>query len=111
MNVFIYLDESYIDDLDESIPQLIAATAEDLKGDVEFVSSPDEALLGLRFEVGKKRALKEPLDALYAIAKKHKLDFVVGLYETSTGDHEEVCYFGNEEGKPDFYEVANYLGL
>ena len=52
-----------------------------------------------------------PLKKLYAIATKQKIEFVVGIVDDKTGESEEVCYFGKQEGMPDVFEIANYLGL
>lgn len=67
--------------------------------------------LGIKINIRKKSELRDPLKKLYAIATKHKLEFVVGLVDEKTGKSEEVCYFGKEEGVPDVFEIANYLGL
>lgn len=65
--------------------------------------------LGINIQVRKKAGLKEPLRFLYEQARAHKCDFVLGVYD---GDQQEdLCYFGNEEGKPDVFEIANYIGL
>ena len=65
--------------------------------------------IGINIQVRKRAHLKEPLSFLYELARRHKCDFVLGVYD---GDRQEdICYFGNEEGKPDAFEVANYIGL
>lgn len=65
--------------------------------------------LGIEMDVAHKQQLKEPLNFLYGLAKDFKLEFVVGVYQS--GEAEDVCYFGFEEGRPDLFEMANYLGL
>ena len=68
-------------------------------------------LLGIHIDVRKRMELKEPLNFLYTLAKQHKTEFVIGIIDERTGEQEDVCYFGFEEGKPDIYEISNYLGL
>lgn len=58
-----------------------------------------------------KFKLKEPLNFLYKIAKTHKCEFIIAMLDSESGDLEEVCYFGFEEGRPDLFEIANYLSL
>ena len=66
---------------------------------------------GLLLIIKNKFDLKDPLNALYAVAKQEKCDFVVGYIEEQTNSKEDVCYFGHEEGRPDLHEIACYLGL
>ena len=69
-----------------------------------------EALkLGICIRVKSKYKLKEPLNFLYSLAKAHKCEFVIAIL--NSGDLEEICYFGYEEGRPDLFEIANYLSL
>ncbi|OMH36156.1 hypothetical protein [Motiliproteus sp. MSK22-1] len=77
-------------------------------------SSPSQQIserLGIHIEVQKRMELKEPLNFLYSLARQHKTEFVIGIIDEKTGNQEDVCYFGFEEGKPDIYEISNYLGL
>ena len=67
--------------------------------------------LGIHIQVKSKFKLKEPLNFLYKIAKTYKCEFVIGMVDSDSGDLEEVCYFGHEEGRPDLFEIANYLSL
>lgn len=64
---------------------------------------------GLEVVMTSKFALKDPLNALQAIATKQKCNFVVGSIDAKTGEREDVCYFGHEEGRPDLHEIACYL--
>jgi hypothetical protein len=68
-----------------------------------------EADVGIEFSITKPEKLKGTLNALYQMAKTHKCDFVVGVKEE--GEYQNVCYFGNEEGRPDMYEISAYLGF
>jgi hypothetical protein len=65
--------------------------------------------LGIKLIANSKVELKEPLRFLYAVAKHNKCEFVVGIIHEH--EKEDICYFGNEEGRPDMHEVAMYLGL
>lgn len=67
--------------------------------------------LGLHLQVKSKFKLKEPLNFLYSIAKTYKCEFVIGMIDTNSGALEDICYFGHEEGRPDLFEIANYLSL
>lgn len=66
--------------------------------------------LGLLLSITSKAELKEPLNFLYSVAKQNQCEFVVGI-QHDANNKEDVCYFGNEEGRPDVHEVAMYLGL
>ncbi|MES9861225.1 MAG: hypothetical protein ABW157_18010 [Candidatus Thiodiazotropha sp. LLP2] len=44
-------------------------------------------------------------------SKEYKRDIVLGIVNKETDLREDICYFGNEEGKPDFYEISGYLGV
>jgi hypothetical protein len=67
--------------------------------------------LGIHIQVKSKFKLKDPLNFLYTIAKTYKCEFIIAMVDSDSGDLEEVCYFGNEEGRPDLFEIANYLSL
>ena len=67
--------------------------------------------LGMHIQVKSKFKLKEPLNFLYKIAKTYKCEFVIAMTDSESGELEEVCYFGHEEGRPDLFEIANYLSL
>lgn len=84
------------------------ADQEDIASATAQVFSEHE--LGIQIEVKKKQYLKEPLNFLYDLAKNEKCEFVIGFFEED-GAREDVCYFGYEEGRPDLYEIANYVGL
>lgn len=67
--------------------------------------------LGIHIQVKSKFKLKEPLNFLYKIANTYKCEFVIGMMDSDSGELEEICYFGHEEGRPDLFEIANYLTL
>lgn len=66
-------------------------------------------LVGLDLKVKYRKHLTSPLTFLYELAKEHKVEFEVAMLEDA--EPEPVCYFGYEEGSPDAFEVASYLGL
>ncbi|WP_339672868.1 hypothetical protein [Dasania marina] len=78
-----------------------ATVYKDLEGEQPFI--------GLRIDTNRKLTLKKPIDFLYSLSQEHKFECVVGLIENE--QHEDVCYFGSEEGAPDIGEIASYLGL
>lgn len=76
----------------------------------ERPESKEDWQVGVQFQCQRKAALKAPLDFLFKWAKKAEREFVIGFYDKRSGEREDVCYFGFEEGKPDISEVAMYLG-
>lgn len=116
MIVYFYVDEPDFDELAEPMETAVAEWFEINDSKATFVNQIDdeEALnpkLGLEVSIKKKAELKAPLAFLNDIAQKQKCDFVVGILDVVTGKELNVCYFGYEEGKPDAFEIANYLGL
>ena len=77
----------------------------------ELLGDYSEMELGMVFNIKQKQRLKEPLNFLYQLAKTYRCEFVIGIIDNKTNKKQDVCYFGHEEGKPDLYEVANYIGL
>jgi len=75
------------------------------------LSDPSEISAGIKFNISKRQRLKDPLNFIYSLAKSNKCEFSIAYYDKKSQAIEEVCYFGFEEGKPDLYEVATYLGL
>lgn len=78
------------------------------KGGTEAPLSTREIEVGIEFSANKTQKLKDPLNFLNGLTNTYKCDFVVGVIDEVPRD---VCYFGYEEGRPDMYEFANYLGL
>ena len=113
MPIFLYLDDpADVDDL-ESLTGSLRAWAEPLPG-ISWVDNADHPRrggheLGIEFEPRRAADLKAPLNFLYSLARRHGCDFVVGRRDSDA--LEDVCYFGAEEGRPDMFEVASYLGL
>ena len=118
MNLYIFAEHEELTDFADQLFAEIAAWAEPktvlhaiLRTD-ETEATPvgnREMDLGVEFTVSKTQKLKEPLNFLYPLAKKYQCEFVVGVIED--GKYADVCYFGFEEGRPDLYEIANYVGL
>ncbi|MCR8922980.1 hypothetical protein NO559_09360 [Dasania sp. GY-MA-18] len=69
----------------------------------------EQPFIGLRIDTNRKLTLKKPIDLLYSLSQEYKFECVVGLIVNN--EHEDVCYFGAEEGAPDINEIASYLGL
>lgn len=89
-----------------------ATTVEELAAltEVDF-AMPEAVDFGLTLSIKNKKHLQEPLNFLNKIAQSNKCEFVVGYFNETTNKKEDVCFFGFEEGKPDLFEIANYLGL
>ena len=124
MKIYFYIDSTDLDDIAEPVAQAISDwLASTQQGKAQLVNrrpeDEDDAGqarvgewdLGLLLETGKKADLKAPLAFLYDLARQHECDFVVGIFDQQTGQPENVCYFGHEEGRPELYEIASYLGL
>lgn len=118
MRIYLYVDANDL----EAIAEPIAAAIEDWRpkdnDKLQLVNQPpgensesQQWRLGINIETKKKKALVKPVEFLYGIAKAHECEFVVGVFDDKTGEAEDVCYFGYEEGRPDVNEMANYLGL
>lgn len=113
MNLYIYSVGDEIEEAAEPVADAIhewLAANENIRATLVNQKQDQDLLLGIDLEVNNKRHLKGPLKFLYSLANSHKLDFVIGIQQDS-GDREDVCYFGFEEGRPDELEVANYLDL
>jgi hypothetical protein len=102
-------DEVAAAKLASDVAQAINAWLGDGKKGVQSLAA-DAGGPGLEIAMNNKAALKEPLNALQIIATQNRCNFVVGMIDSDTGEKEDVCYFGHEEGRPDLYEIACYLG-
>jgi len=117
MKIYFYLDGEdfaeiegpFVEALEQWLTsqELEGSLVNEKQGDPDF---PDSWRLGLDLTLTKKAQLKAPLNFLYSQAKTHKQDFVIGIAHDS-GEMENICYFGNEEGRPDMFEVSCYLGM
>ena len=128
MDLFIYLDGSTSESaqyakVSQPIGEAIAEWVEqnpknveqvdqrNTETDADTLTTSEFPALGIHLTVKRKAELKAPLLFFYTLAKQHKQEFVLGTVDKKTGAAEEVCYFGFEEGKPDAFEVSNYIGL
>lgn len=115
----MFAEHDELEDIVDALKSDIAPWCE-AKTTIQFIyrdSETDEAPrsprrdveLGVELSVKNNSKLKDPLNALYKIAQKHQCEFVVG--QIDDGEYADVCYFGYEEGRPDYFEIGNYLGL
>ena len=115
MKIFITIDNTDLDDIAAEVEAAISAWVADCGCTAEAVNQLDEDtgewLLGMRIDTGKKAVLKKALDFLHGLAKQYEQDFAVGFIDADSGAAHKVCYFGNEEGRPDISEIGSYLGL
>lgn len=126
MDLQIYIDTSDIElDRLQEIQPLVTKTISDwiseqklnikllpaLMVDTDKEQDLADEKLGIHVSVKSKFKLKEPLNFLYSLAKTYKCEFIIAMVDSESGDLEEVCYFGFEEGRPDLFEIANYLSL
>ena len=118
MNVYFFAEHDEIEDHFSAIHKELAAWAEPkttvttvLRGiETETPSKTQRDYeVGYEISISKTQKLKEPLNFLYSLAKTHQCEFVVGQIEGEA--YQDVCYFGYEEGRPDMFEIAHYLGL
>ena len=119
MKLYIFAEQDELEDIAEALYAKIAAWAEP-KTTVTAIYRHDDSAepvrgkyrdieVGIEFSAKNSNKLKEPLNTLYKLAKDYKCEFVVGQIEDDT--YQDVCYFGHEEGRPDMFEIANYLEL
>lgn len=123
MNLYIYFDSSDLEEIVDPIESELSEWVANGNRKVIVVNQKNvEAAglneenhsdwnLGVNFSIKKISQLKEPLNFMYSLAKKYKRDCVIGFVDADTGIAEDVCYFGNEEGRPDMHEIGNYLCL
>ena len=120
MHLHIYIDDAELeqDDLDKMLNPVSESVSNwigDNKKNVQLLAQrtelDDSLKLGMSLQVKSKFKLKDPLNFLYTLAKDLKCEFAIAIVNPDTGDSEDVCYFGFEEGRPDLFEIANYLDL
>lgn len=122
MKLHIYIDSSDIEP--SRLDDIYTPISEEITnwiGDKQTVRSlsdttdADEHLaqrkLGISIELKSKHKLKDPLNFLYTLAKTYQCEFAIAIVDPDSNELEDVCYFGFEEGRPDLFEVANYLAL
>ena len=120
MDLHIYIDDADLDegdlhDLFEPVSASILAWIGEQKKSAQLLvkeaSEGEDIKLGMSLQVKSKYKLKDPLNFLYTIAKEYKCEFAIAIVSSETGTTEDICYFGYEEGRPDLFEIANYLEL
>ncbi|MFT5718259.1 MAG: hypothetical protein ACI9T7_002466 [Oleiphilaceae bacterium] len=120
MHLHIYIDAANLEEGDlnkmhapvsESISDWVGGTKKNMQLLSQLSETGDTLKLGMSLEIKSKFKLKDPLNFLYTLAKEHKCEFAIAIISTNTGDSEDICYFGFEEGRPDLFEIANYLDL
>lgn len=109
MRLSVYCESPEMDDFVEAAAEAIGEWLKTAAETTELLRT--EQRLGLTLDVKKSNHLKSPLKFLYDLAKKHKQEFVVAMQDEGSDEWEEVCFFGNEEGRPDAFEISCYLGL
>ncbi|MCW9018045.1 MAG: hypothetical protein OQJ89_13830, partial [Kangiellaceae bacterium] len=92
MNIYMYIESSELADIAEDVSTSIEAWISESCEQAILVNrqqEQDRSLsdedypdwdLGINIVISKGRELKEPLSFLYKLAKKHKCEFVLGLY-------------------------------
>lgn len=118
MNIYMFAEQDELDDIRSALAVELSQWSEP-KTTVTFVNRDADSAetpntkrsieLGIELTLSKVQKLKEPLNALYKMSKAHHCDFVVGIIEGES--YQDVCYFGDQEGRPDMFEIANYLGM
>lgn len=109
MRLSVYCESPEMDDFVEEASEAIDQWLKSATGTTELLRT--EQRLGLALDVKKSNHLKSPLKFLYDLAKKYKQEFVVAMLDESSNEWEEICFFGDEEGRPDAFEISCYLGL
>ncbi|WP_320821898.1 hypothetical protein [Reinekea sp.] len=118
MHLYMLAEHDDLDDFAEALYQELLLWAQP-KTTIQAVYRHDDGEqpslskrsieVGLELTISKAQKLKDPLNQLYDFAKQHKCDFSVGIIEDN--QRSDVCFFGFEEGRPDMFEIANYLEL
>lgn len=115
MKLYFLLDdeepEAVADKLVAALGDWLATTPLELTVVDERPDDVTQWQIGLQFDCKRKAMLKQPLEFLFKWAKKMEREFVIGFYDKESGNNEDVCYFGYEEGCPALDEVGLYLGL
>ena len=112
MKIFFYAVSDELEACAAEVEEKLTEWASAKGEHVTVFSDLSSEKIGLHMAIKKPQHLKEPLNFLYDLAKHCLCDFVLGILPESAGDEEEeICYFGKNEGKPDMFEIACYLGF
>ncbi|MES9963339.1 MAG: hypothetical protein ABW116_07340 [Candidatus Sedimenticola sp. 20ELBAFRAG] len=121
MKIYIYAESDDLEAIAEPMSEALERWVKKSESNVSLVNErhqPDEDEtgepfwnLGVNLEAKRRSDLKKTLEFLYGLAREYKCEFVVGLGSSDKGPAQDICFFGHEEGKPDAYEIANYMGF
>lgn len=121
MKIYIYAESDDMETIAEPMSEAIASWVKKSDGSATLINEhhvpgEDETgepfwNLGINLVAERRSDLKKALEFLYTQAKEHKCEFVVGIASSNKGPAQDICFFGYEEGKPDAYEIANYMGF
>lgn len=116
MKIYLYAESDDLESIAEPMGEAIENWTKKSGCDATFINdrhdtNPAFWHLGINLIAQRRSDLKKTLEFLYTQAKEHKCEFVVGIASSNQGPAQDICYFGYEEGKPDAYEIANYMGF
>ncbi|MES9884057.1 MAG: hypothetical protein ABW185_24700 [Sedimenticola sp.] len=121
MKIYLYAVSDDLEAIAEPLSEAIASWVKKSDGKATLVNDrhqpgedeEGEAFwnLGINLEAKRRSDLKKVLQFLYSQATEQKCEFVVGIAASAKGSAQDICFFGYEEGRPDAYEVANYMGF
>ncbi|MES9899738.1 MAG: hypothetical protein ABW148_12025 [Sedimenticola sp.] len=121
MKIYIYVESADLEEIAEPMSEAIARWVKQSDDAATLVNDrhqpgEDETgevfwNLGINLEAKRRSDLKKALQFLYSQATEHKCEFVVGIAASNKGPAQDICFFGYEEGRPDAYEIANYMGF
>jgi hypothetical protein len=106
MDLYLRIVTELTDQQQESVDTLLNPWVDESQGKIGRDPSMPNRLLT---RASRSQHLKIPINFLYQLARQQKIDFELGIAESD--QFEAICYFGHEEGRPDIFEMALYLGL
>ena len=110
MKIYMFVDAPELGEKEAAAIEALQAWVGEDNPHATFVDNREGVWkLGIELEMKKPKFLTAPLNDMYAFAKDYKCNFVVGYIDNNT--YEDVCYFGKDEGKPDPFAIACYLGF
>lgn len=110
MKIYMFIDAPELGEKEATAIEALNAWVGEGNPHARFVDEREGAWrLGIELDMKKPKFLTTPLNDMYAFAKEYKCNFVVGYIDNET--YEDVCYFGQDEGKPDPFAIACYLGF
>ena len=109
MQIFLYIDNPELGEQEAEVIAVLQTWVAEHAPHAVFIHTPEINKLGVRMQIKAPKQLNQPLADMYVLAKKYRCEFSVGFIEND--QEEEVCFFGDEEGKPDPFEIGCYLGF